>query len=357
MGLPRNTYYRWRRRAASGSLDDQPSFQVNLDASLPEEIQAVIRFAVEYPKDGYRRLAWMMVDGDVAYLSPSSVYRILNDADLLYRYKRSCKSSGRYDFKPTAPHQQWHTDILYLWVKNRWYFFVGVLDAYSRYIVHWELLESMTGADVRAVLQSALKKYPGSHPRLVTDNGVQFKGDDFKALIKEFALKDIKIRIKHPESNGAIERFHRSLREEAIGEDVPQDKYEALDTIAGWVEHYNNERLHAGLKYLCPVDYLEGNVEARLAERTGKLKKAARKRRQENLKRFCERNDKEQMGGVSTTPLDLSLWGNADGGSKAPTPAGRILPPSALGFLPRRALSSDGELKYEINSKNGKVLT
>ena len=155
----------------------------------------MLGYALEHPKDGYRRLAWMMVDEDVAYLSPSSVYRILNDADLLYRYKRSGKSSGRYDFKPTAPHQQWHTDILYLWVKNRWYFFVGVLDAYSRYIIHWELLESMTGADVRAVLQTALKKYPGHHPRLVTDNGVQFKGDDFRALIKEFALKDIKIRV------------------------------------------------------------------------------------------------------------------------------------------------------------------
>lgn len=311
LGLPRNTYYRWRQRAASGSLDDQPTFQVNLEAALPCEIAAVIHFALAHPKDGYRRLAWMMVDGDAAYLSPSSVYRILNDADLLYRYKRSSKSSGRYDFTPTAPHQQWHTDILYLWVKSRWYFFVGVLDAYSRYIVHWELLESMTGADVRAVLQSALKKYPGRHPRLVTDNGVQFKGDDFKALIKEFALKDIKIRVRHPESNGVIERFHRSLREEAIGEDMPQDKYDALDTIASWVEHYNKERLHAGLKYLRPMDYLEGNVEIRLAERKSKLNKAARKRREENLKRFCERNDKEQWGGVSPTPLDLSLLGNA----------------------------------------------
>lgn len=312
LGLPRNTYYRWRRRAATGTLDDRPSFQVNLDAALAEEIQAVIAYALEHPKDGYRRLAWMMVDGDVAYLSPSSIYRILNDADLLYRYKRSSKSSGVYDFTPSAPHQQWHTDILYLWVKNRWYFFVGVLDAYSRYIVHWELLESMSGADVRAVLQSALKKYPGHNPRLVTDNGVQFKGDDFKALIREFTLKDIKIRVKHPESNGAIERFHRSLREEAIGDEMPQDKYDALDTITAWVEHYNNERLHAGLKYLRPVDYLQDKVDALLAERKYKLTKATGRRRKQNLKRYCEHNDKEQLGAWHPTTQDLSLLGNAD---------------------------------------------
>jgi len=311
LGLSRTTYYRWCKRAACGGLDDEPTFQCNLDAALPEEVQATIRFALQHPKDGYRRLAWMMVDSDVAYLSPSSVYRILNNADLLYRYKRSSKSTGRYDFKPSAPHEQWHTDILYLWVKNRWYFFVGVLDAYSRYLVHWELLESMSGADVRAVLHTALKKHPGHHPRLVSDNGVQFKGDDFKALIKDFALKDIKIRIKHPESNGAIERFHRSLREEAIGEDVPQHKYAALDTIATWVKRYNHERLHAALKYLRPVDYLEGKVEMLLAERKDKLTKAARRRRQENLKRYCEDNDKEQLGALPPNPQDLSLSGDS----------------------------------------------
>lgn len=292
LGLPHNTYYRWRQRSAKGSLDDKPSFQVNLDIALPEEKQAVIRFALEHPRDGYRRLAWMMVDNDVAYLSPSSVYRILNDADLLYRFKRSSKSSGRYDFKPNAPHQQWHTDILYLWVKNRWYFFVGVLDAYSRYIVHWDLLESMSGADVRAVLQSALIKYPGYHPRLVSDHGPQFIGDDFKALIKEFQLKDIKIRIKHPESNGAIERMHRSLREEAIGDTALKHKYDALDTIARWVAFYNKERLHAGLKYLRPVNYLEGKVDELLAERKFKLNKAIERRRQQNRIRLF--NDKEQ---------------------------------------------------------------
>ena len=93
---------------------------------------------------------------------------------VLYRYK----CSRTYGFKPSAPHEQWHTDTLYLWVKNRWYFFVGMLDAYSRNLVHWELLESLSGADVRAVLHTALKKHPGQHPGLVSENGVQFKDQD-----------------------------------------------------------------------------------------------------------------------------------------------------------------------------------
>jgi len=96
--------------------------------------------------------------------------------------------------------------------------------------------------------------------------------------------------------------------------------------------------LHAGLKYLRPMDYLEGNVETRLAERKNKLKKAAERRRQENLKRFCERNDKEQVGGVALKPPGfIALEAMPTDAEKSSNTRRRILPPSALGFLPRRA--------------------
>lgn len=211
LGLAENTYYRWRRMEASGNLEDAYCKVPNLDTTLNWEKEATIKYALENPKEGYRRLSYMMIDDDVVCLTPSTVYRILSERDLLHRYKRSEKSPGRYDFKPEKPHQQWHIDIMYLWVSHRWYFFVGVLDAYSRYIVHWDLLETASSADIRAVIESALRKYPGVTPRIVTDNGPQFKSKDFRVLLKEFSLLDIKCRIRHPESNGKIERFHRSL--------------------------------------------------------------------------------------------------------------------------------------------------
>lgn len=125
---------------------------------------------------------------------------------------------------------------MYLWVNKRWYFFVGILDASSRYIVHWDLLESATSADLRTVIESALKKYPSSKPIIVTDNGPLFKSIDFRvrALIKEFPLMDIKTRIKHPDSNEKIERFNKSLREEALSEKDLKNKYKACDIINDW---------------------------------------------------------------------------------------------------------------------------
>lgn len=126
-------------------------------AILPEEKQAVVAYALGHPKDGYRRLTWQMIDEDVAYVSPSSVCRILRDADLLYRWKRS-ERSGEPPPEPTKPNERWHTDLMYLRVEDTWYFLVTVLDAYSRYVVHWELLTTMTAAAVRMVLQDALEK-------------------------------------------------------------------------------------------------------------------------------------------------------------------------------------------------------
>ena len=171
--FPKSRYYDWKARAEEGALEDAlGGARASPYAILPEEKAAVIQYALEHPKDGYRRLAWMMIDEDVAYVSPSSVYRILGDADLLYRWKRS-QRSGQKPPDPEAPHERWHTDIMYLRVEDTWYFLVTVLDAYSRYVVHWALLTDMTAAAVRMVVQDAVKK-TGKSPKIVTDNGSQF---------------------------------------------------------------------------------------------------------------------------------------------------------------------------------------
>jgi transposase InsO family protein len=307
LSLPVNTYYRWRRLELIGELSDKYKVHRNIDAILGWEIKSVIKYALAHPEAGYRRLCYMMIDADIVYLSPSSVYRILSERDLLERYKKSSKSKGKYDYKPDAPHQQWHTDIMYLWVNGRWYFFIGFIDAYSRYIVHWELLETASSLDVTAALESALKKYPGKTPRIVQDNGPQFKSREFRALLKEKMLKDIKIRIHHPESNGKIERFHRSLREEALSEQTLSDKYKAEEIISKWIGYYNHERLHASLNYLRPIDYfLERSVEL-LEIRREKISKASEDRRAENIRIMNQSNVKEQKSGaLPPYPQDLS---------------------------------------------------
>lgn len=285
LGLSRARYREWTKRAAVGALGDRRPVAPSRDGILPDEKAAVIAYALAHPKDGYRRLTWQMVDADVAYVSESSVYRILNDANLLARWKRS-SSSGQAPTKPTRPHERWHTDLMYLRIADSWYFLVTVLDAYSRYVVHWELLTTMMAADVRLVIQQALE-LTGATPRIVTDNGSQFTAAEFKDLVRRFALDHIRIRTYHPESNGLVERFHRSTRD-ALGDQAITNLAHARTIIAAWVQHYNAERLHAGLGYLTPSEFYRGNPAARLAERRAKLEKAQCERQRINTERLKE---------------------------------------------------------------------
>jgi putative transposase len=283
LGLSKARYRDWTKRAAVGQLTDRRSVAPVCDAILPEEKAAVITYALAHPKAGYRRLTWEMVDADVAYVSESSVYRILNDANLLARWKRH-GSLGTAPPTPERPHQRWHTDLMYLRLGDSWYFLVTVLDAYSRYVVHWELLTTMTAADVRLVIQQALEQ-TGATPAVVTDNGSQFTAAEFKDLVRRFGLEHIRIRTYHPESNGLVERFHRSTRE-ALDEHTLTNLTQARRILGEWVRHYNEERLHAGLGYLRPADYYRGDPAARRAERATKLDKAQQQRQRINEERL-----------------------------------------------------------------------
>lgn len=282
MGLTRSVYYDWLGKQKRGQLVDTVVVPRSPLAVLPEEVKSAVEYAKTHPKEGYRRLTWMMVDDDIVYLRPTTVYRILDKHDLLYRWKRPEPGMGRKVPVATYPDEVWHVDLMYLWVKGRWYFLVTVLDSYSRYVVHWELALSMLASEVANIISAALEKVPGKRPRIVRDNGSQFVSKDWREVIRHFELEEIPIRVRHPESNGRIERYHRSVREEGLGDDEREDYYQARDLLEQWVKYYNHERLHSALNYLRPVDYYMGNPQTLLAARKMKLTEATARRKEIN---------------------------------------------------------------------------
>jgi len=102
------------------------------------------------------------------------------------------------------------------------------------------------------------------------DHGSQFLSAEWRSLIAATGIVDIKTRVAHPESNGVVERLHRTHREEA---DLDSDAsyHDALDSFARWASYYNYERPHSALENLCPFDYYRGDPNARLDERRTKL--------------------------------------------------------------------------------------
>ena len=132
LGVPRSVYYAWKGR---DSLVDQTAKPCRVYEVLPEERAAICEFALQYPKIGYRKLTWMMVDAGTACVGESTVYRVLSEADLLSRWKRSTVSSGEYNFRPDGLRTSSGTlTVMYVWVAARFYFLVSFVDAYSRYM-------------------------------------------------------------------------------------------------------------------------------------------------------------------------------------------------------------------------------
>lgn len=284
LGVPRSVYYAWQRRE---SLEDRAGKPCRVYEVLPEERAAICDFAVQYPKIGYRKLTWMMVDAGVACVGESTVYRVLSEADLLSRWKRSTVSSGEYHFRPTAPNQQWHTDVMYVWVAARFYFLLSFVDAYSRYVVHHKLLITLNGESVATELQAALEADPHSKPRVVHDHGSEFVNRDVAAVIKAHNLIDIKTKPRHPESNGIVERFNGTVREEsdnAYGGNYLQ----AEAIIDQLMQHYNEERLHATLGYMTPATWHRGQPDEVRNERARRIAAARAHRKSINQQRFTQ---------------------------------------------------------------------
>jgi transposase InsO family protein len=245
-----------------------------------EEKQAIRDFHALFPLEGYRRLTFMMLDADVVACSPSSVYRVLQEAGLLDRHVSKSSSKGKGFVQPLRPHEHWHVDVSYLNIAGTFYYLCSLLDGCSRFLVHWELRETMTEADVEQIIQRAREKFPGVTPRIISDNGPQFIARDFKEFIRLCGMTHARTAPYYPQSNGKIERWHRLLKEECIRPGTPLSVEDARRIVGKFVAHYNTVRLHSAIGYVTPQDKLDGRDKEILVARDRKLEAARERRKQ-----------------------------------------------------------------------------
>ena len=222
----------------------------------------------------------MMLDAGVAAVSPSSVYRVLKRAGELSRGETKPSSKGKGFAQPSRPHAHWHIDISYLNICGTFYYLCSILDGYSRYIVHWEIRESMTEADVETILQRAGEAFPKAKPRIISDNGPQFIARDFKAFIRMCGMTHVRTSPFYPQSNGKMERWYKTLKQDCIRPQTPLSLDDARRIVARFVKEYNEVRLHSAIGYITPKDRLEGREQQIWAERKRKLALARQERHQ-----------------------------------------------------------------------------
>jgi putative transposase len=189
----------------------------------------------------------MMLDQDVVAVSPSTTYRVLSAAGRLDRWNTKPSKKGTGFVQPLRPHEHWHVDIAYLNLAGTFYYLCSVLDGASRAIVHWEVREAMTERDVECILQRAREVFPESCPRIISDNGPQFVAKDFKEFIRIAGMTHVRTAPYYPQSNGKIERWHKTIKSDALRVTPPSSPEEARALVARFVDHYNGVRLHSAI--------------------------------------------------------------------------------------------------------------
>ena len=276
LGIGRSKYYSWVKRQGQ---ENQPNGVQPKDHWLTEsEKAAIINDYANHRQTGYRRLAYMMLDGNIVAVSPSSVYRVLTTVGLLRRTTTEPSKKGTGFHQPKRPHQHWHIDITYINICSTFYYLCALLDGYSRYIVHWELRATMTEADVEVVLQRARERFPLAKPRIISDNGPQFIARDFKHFIRLCGMQHVRTSPYYPQSNGKIERWHQTLKQECIRPGSPLSSTDANRLVTAFVEQYNQYRLHSAIGYITPADKLYQREAEIFDQRRQKLAQAREQR-------------------------------------------------------------------------------
>lgn len=278
--LPASKFYDWQKRLGKPNAHNG---KVPRDFWLePWEKAAIIDFKKDHLDEGYRRLTYMMMDQDKVAVSPSTTYRILKQAGLLNQWNTKPLGKNKGFVQPLRPHQHWHTDISYVNYRGTYLFLISVLDGFSRFNIYHELRQHMQEYDVQMVVQKAREAFPKENPTLISDNGSQFLSKDFKEFIKANTMKYIRTSVRYPQSNGKIESFHKSIKNECIRRQSLLSIEDARHRVAEWIHQYNYQRLHSAIGYITPNDKIEGRAETIFKERDRKLQEA-RERRKKNF--------------------------------------------------------------------------
>jgi len=276
IGIQQSKYFHWVGRY--GKANEHNGLVPRDFWLTPEEKAAIVSYARAHPLDGYRRLAFRMMDDDVAAASPTTVWSVLTQAGLMGKRTTSPSRKGTGFEQPTAPHEHWHIDISYINVCGTFYYLCSILDGYSRYLVHWDIRCQMTESDVELIVQKARELFPEARSRIISDNGPQFIARDFKDFIRLVGMTHVRTSPYYPQSNGKIERWHKTLKQTAIRPQTPLTLEDALRVVGRFVDKYNAERLHSAIGYVPPKAKLEGREQQIFDMRDERLD-AARARR------------------------------------------------------------------------------
>jgi putative transposase len=291
LDVPFSTYYRWKaafeKQGIEGLRDRSPYKGKTWNQILPEEEAKILEIAKHSPDWSPREISCDISDNHGFSVSESSVYRILKRHGLVKpRVRKTFPAGPEYRVKTKRVNEMWQTDASYMLVKNwGWYYLISVLDDFSRKILAWALQPSMDTDSFSEVIELACETtgmdgVPAQErPKLLSDRGSALISKPFGEYLEAKSLGHIFASPYHPQTNGKIERYHRTCKEKinVLVWEYPNDLGQE---ISRFVSYYNASRYHEALGNVTPDDVYYGRRES-ILERRCSLKQETIMRRKE----------------------------------------------------------------------------
>lgn len=252
-----------------------PGFTINRDGEIIED-KKIITILKEYRAEiefvnggGARKLTHYLAIEKQIYINHKKIYRLCDENNLLL-FKHGAKNKKLFkknicnNSAVTGPNQMWQFDLKYIWIhgENRWCFFLGFIDVYTKKITGWYVGKSCKAGDLVFTLNQAIKSENISSESPLTirsDNGPQMSSNRFY-----FYLKNLEKKLTHefipprsPDRNAYIEAFNSILETEVLKVQYFKNFEEVYASMVKFIEFYNNRRLHGSLGNLSPKMFID----------------------------------------------------------------------------------------------------
>lgn len=289
-GISIQSFYQFRK----DSKKQECSLKVQLNKITTEEKAIVKSYALDHTELNHRELAYRMIDEDIAFMSSSSVYRILRQYNLLVRRKaRPKRDSWDPHERLSGPDEVWQTDLMVIRHQNRDYYLLSYMDIFSRFIVYYQLLTSMTGDTLQHATAEAFLITKRNPQVIQSDNGSGFISSEYRKCFTNTAMEHRFIHPYCPNENAEIERYHRTLRELIDPDDA--ENYEQLyELVKEQIEYYNYQRYHSRIGFVPPWIKYIGEADSVLEKRKQKLQRAKKLRMKQNWQNYQDETKTKQ---------------------------------------------------------------
>jgi len=294
LDVNRSTFYRWykayRDHGYEGLLSSSKSPKQFWN-KLPESVkEQCLEVALEHPELSPRELAWHITDQHEYFISESSVYRLLKQYDLITSPAYILlQASDKFHTPTRRINELWQTDFTYFKLVGwGWYFLSTVLDDYSRYIISWKLTTTMSADDVKLTLDDAIEQTGVAQvmvkhrPRLLSDNGPCYLSKELREYLDEQKIEHTRGAPYHPQTQGKIERYHRSMKNVVKLENYYYP-WELEKAIRQFVDYNNHQRYHESLDNVTPADMFYGRYDEIMDRRQLIKQQTLQRRKEENL--------------------------------------------------------------------------